>query len=189
MGSGVNLEPARNTTAIAKVNGEEITVADLAQLRANYQRMLGGQMSLAQLGGNKRFLEGLIRDRVVSQEATRLGLAASDGELSERIRKQYSDANGKFIFLDSSGNPDVEKYKQVVSQQYGDVERFEQSVRDAIAQEKLRAFVTASASVSPDEVQNDYKRKNTEFGLTYAVVSGTSWQRRSLPPIRHPRLL
>src|SRR4030095_2068201 len=61
--------------------------------------------------------------------------------------------------------------KQVVSQQYGDVERFEQSVRDAIAQEKLRAFVTASLSVSPEEVQNDYKRKNTEFGLTYAVVS------------------
>ena len=96
---------------------------------------------------------------MVAQEAKRLGLAASDGELSERIRKQYSDANGKFIFLDASGNPDVEKYKQVVSQQYGDVERFEQSVRDAIAQEKLRAFVTASVSVSPDEVQNDYKRK------------------------------
>jgi len=181
LSSGLNVEPSRNTTAIARVNGEEITVADLAQIRANYQRMLGGQMSLAQLGGNKRFLEGLIRDRVVAQEATRLGLAASDGELSERIRKQYSDASGKFIFLDNSGNPDVEKYKQVVSQQYGDVERFEQTVRDAIAQEKLRAFVTASVTVSPDEVQNDYKRKNTEFGLTYAVVSADKLAEKVTP--------
>jgi hypothetical protein len=44
LSSGLNVEPSRNSTAIAKVNGEEITVADLAQLRANYQRMLGGQM-------------------------------------------------------------------------------------------------------------------------------------------------
>jgi len=47
---------------VAKVNGEEITVADIAQLKENYQNMLGGQISLAQLGGNKRFLDGLIRD-------------------------------------------------------------------------------------------------------------------------------
>ena len=74
--SGTLVEPTRNTTAVAKVNGEEVTVADIAQLKENYMKMLGGQISLAQLGGNKRFLDGLIRDRVVSQEAARLGLAA-----------------------------------------------------------------------------------------------------------------
>jgi peptidyl-prolyl cis-trans isomerase D len=165
------VEPSKNTAVVAKVNGEEITVSDIAQLKESYQQMFGGQISLAQLGGNKRFLEGLIRDRVVSQEATRLGLAATDAELAERIVKQYSDPSGKFIFTDASGKPDINRYKESVQGRYGDVVRHERNLRDAIAQEKIRAFITASVNMSDDEVQGDYKRKNTTFDLTYVVVS------------------
>jgi SurA N-terminal domain len=75
--SGISVEPSKNTDVLAKVNGEDITVADLAQLKETYLQMTGGQISLAQLGGNKRFLESLIQKRVVSQEAARLGLGAS----------------------------------------------------------------------------------------------------------------
>ncbi|HET9789534.1 MAG TPA: peptidyl-prolyl cis-trans isomerase, partial [Pyrinomonadaceae bacterium] len=146
-----------------KVAGDEITVADLARLRENYQQMLGGQMSLAQLGGNKRFLDGLIRDRVIAQEAERLELAASDAEVAERIRKQFTDASGQFVGL--------ERYKESIAARYGDVESFERNVRDAIAQEKLRAFVTSSVSVSDDEVQENYKREATTISLAYALLS------------------
>lgn len=161
--SAGSLDPARNTEVLAKVAGDEITVADLARLRENYQQMLGGQMSLAQLGGNKRFLDGLIRDRVIAQEAARLELAASDAEVAERIRKQFTDASGQFVGLD--------RYKESVVARYGDVETFERNVRDAIAQEKLKAFVTSSVSVSDDEVQENYKRESTTISLTYALLS------------------
>ncbi len=157
------LDPMRNTEVLAKVAGDEITVADLARLRENYQQMLGGQMSLTQLGGNKRFLDGLIRDRVIAQEAARLELAASNAEVAERIRKQFSDASGQFVGLD--------KYKESIVARYGDVETFERNVRDGIAQEKLKAFVTSSVSVSDDEVQENYKREATTIGLSYALSS------------------
>jgi peptidyl-prolyl cis-trans isomerase D len=157
------LDPSRNTEVIAKVAGDEITVADLSRLRENYQQMLGGQISLAQLGGNKRFLDGLIRDRVIAQEAERLELAASDAEVAERIRKQFTDASGQFVGL--------ERYKESIAARYGDVESFERNVRDAIAQEKLRAFVTSSVSVSDDEVQENYKREVTTISLSYALLS------------------
>ena len=171
-GSGRNLEPGKDTTVVAKVGGEEITVADIAQLKDTYMQMLGGQMSLAQLGGNKRFLDGLIRDRVVSQEAARLSLSASKSELRDRLVKRFSDPSGKFPFSDaSSGKVDLKKYEDVVNSRYGGVERFEQSIRDAIAQEKLHAFVTASVTISAEEVQEEFKRKNTEFDLTYVTVS------------------
>jgi peptidyl-prolyl cis-trans isomerase D len=165
------VEPSKNTEAVAKVNGEEISVAEVAQIRDYYQQMLGGQMSLAQLGGNKRFLDGLIQKKVTSQEAKRLGLAASDGEVREKIIKQFSDPTGKFVFTDASGKPDINRYKETVAARSGDVEKFEQSVRDDISQEKLRAFITASVSVSDEQVQDDYKRKNTAFELSYVVVS------------------
>lgn len=157
------LDPMRNTQVLAEVGGDEITVADLARLRENYQQWLGGQMSLAQLGGNKRFLDGLIRDRVIAQEAARLELAASDAEVADRIRKQFTDASGQFVGLD--------RYKESIAARYGDVETYERNVRDAIAQEKLKAFITSSVSVSDDEVQESYQRETTTISLSYAVLS------------------
>ena len=158
-----SVEPSKNTAVVAKVNGDEITVAQVAQLKENYTQMFGGRISLAQLGGNKRFVDGLIRDRVVSQEAARLGLAASDAEVADKIRKQFSDASGQFVGLD--------RYKESVTARYGDIESFERNVRDEIAQEKLKAFVTAAVRVSDEEVQEDYKRKNTSYDVSYIVIS------------------
>ncbi|MCA1605724.1 MAG: SurA N-terminal domain-containing protein, partial [Acidobacteria bacterium] len=72
------VEPTKSTEVVAKVGGEEITVAEVARRKENYLQYFGGRVTMAQLGGYKRFVEGLIRDRVVSQEAARLGLSASD---------------------------------------------------------------------------------------------------------------
>ncbi len=157
------LDPTRNTKVLARVGSDEITVADLARLRENYSQMLGGTASLAQLGGNKQFLNGLIRDRVIAQEAKRLELAASDGEVADKIRKQFTDGSGQFVGL--------EKYKDTVTSRFGDVETYERNVRDAIAQEKLKAFITSSVSVSDDEVQDLYQREKTTVSLNYVLLS------------------
>jgi peptidyl-prolyl cis-trans isomerase D len=161
-GRTANVEPARSTEVVAKVGGEEITVGEIARIKENYMQMFGGRINLAQLGGNKRFLDGLIRDRVMAQEAARLGLAASDAEVAEKIRTQFTDASGQFV--------GIERYKELVRGRFGDLETYERNVRDGIAQEKLKAFVTSAVKVSDDEVQEDYKRKNTTFDITYAVI-------------------
>src|SRR5690242_1276923 len=158
-----NLDPSRNTEVVAKVGSDSITIADLARVRENYAQMLGGRVSLAQLGGNRRFLDGLIGKLVISQEANRLGLGASDAEVAERIRKQYVDASGQFV--------GYERYKESVVARYGDIEKFEDEIRDDIAQEKLRAFVTASVNVSDAEVEKEYKRRNSTFDVAYIAVS------------------
>jgi len=162
-GRNSTVEPSKSTQVVAEVGDDEVTVGDLARVTANFQQMYGGQISLAQLGGTKRFLDGLIRDRLVAQEAARLGLSASDGEVADRVRKQFADASGQFVGM--------ERYKESVTSRYGDLETFEQDVRNDIAQEKLRAFVTASVRVSDEEVQTDFQRKNTTFDLTYAVMT------------------
>jgi peptidyl-prolyl cis-trans isomerase D len=138
-------------------------VAEVSRLKDNYMQMFGGQVSMARLGGYKRFVDGLIRNRVVAQEAARLGLGASDAEVAEKIRKEFTDASGQFVGFD--------RYKQAVTARYGDMETFERSKRDEIAEEKLRAFVTAAVKVSDDEVQEDYKRTRSTFDVNYAVLS------------------
>ena len=157
------VDPTKNNDVVAKVGSARITIADIARIRENYAAMFGGRVNLAQLGGNKRFLEGLINKHVVAQEAERLGLAASDQELRDRIRKQFSDASGQFVGF--------ERYKESVVARFGDIEKFEQDVRDEIAQEKLRTFVTASVNVSDAEVDQEYKRRNTSFDVSYVALT------------------
>lgn len=158
-----NLDPTRNTEVVAKVGSANITIADVARVRENYMQMFGGRINLAQLGGNKRFLDGLISKQVISQEAARLGLSASDAELAEKIRKQFSDASGTFVGFD--------RYKESVTSRYGDIEKFESDIRDDIAQEKLRAFVSASVNVSDSEVEQEYKRRNSSFDVSYIALT------------------
>ena len=158
-----NIDPTRNTEVVAKVGSASITVADVARIRENYAQMFGSRISLAQLGGNKRFLDGLISKQVVAQEAARLGLSASDAELAERIRKQFSDASGNFVGF--------ERYKESVTARYGDIEKFENDIRDEIAQEKLRAFVSASVNVSDAEVEKEYQRRNSSFDVSYVSLT------------------
>jgi peptidyl-prolyl cis-trans isomerase D len=168
-----NIDPAKNTAVVAKVGSAEITVADIAQIRENYRQMFGGRISLAQLGGNKRFLDGLISKHVIAQEAERLGLGASDAELREKIKKQFSDASGNFIGFD--------RYKESVTTRFGDIEKFENDLRAEIAQEKLKAFVSASVNVSDEEVQEEYKKRNTSFDVSYVVVSADKLAEKIVP--------
>ena len=146
-----NIDPTKNTEVIAKVGSDNITVAELARMRENIMQMYGGRMNLAALGGSRRFLDGLINKRVIVQEADRLGLGASDAELKDKLLKQFSDASGQFVGYD--------RYKESITARYGDIETYENEMRDAIATEKLRAFITSSVNVSDDEVREEYKRR------------------------------
>ena len=84
-------------------------------------------------------------------------------EVADKIRNQFKDASGQFV--------GIERYKERVAAGFGDLEEFEKSIRDEIAREKLKAFVTSSVTVSDAEVQEEYERKNTYYDLTYAVIS------------------
>ncbi|HEY0404301.1 MAG TPA: SurA N-terminal domain-containing protein [Pyrinomonadaceae bacterium] len=167
--------PGRNTEAlsgagtevVARVGGDEITVGELNTRKESKLREIqayGAQFSLAQLGyTNKRLLDELIQSRITAQEARRLNLGASDGELKDSIKREFRDQAGNFIGFD--------KYKERVVSAYGDVERFERGIRDQLASQKLFAFVTAGVHVSDEEVQQDYQRQNVKFDLVYVAVT------------------
>jgi peptidyl-prolyl cis-trans isomerase D len=161
--SANTINPATSTEVIAKVGSDQITVADLMMVRETIRQRYGGRIALSQLGDNRSFLDSLIAKHVIRQEAERLGLSASDGEVRDRIVRQFTDASGVFV--------GAERYKESVTPRYGSVEKFENELRHEIAQQKLRAFITSSVNVSDDEVQQEYKRKETAFDVGYAVLS------------------
>jgi peptidyl-prolyl cis-trans isomerase D len=175
------IEPTKSAEVVATVGGEDITLGEFATSKQNLQMnfaRFGGQISLTQMGyTDDKILDGLIQKKIAVQEARRLGLEASSQEVNERIRKTFSDAAGKLTLLDASGKLDMAKYQQRV----GDVAAFERDVAEDIAREKLEAYVAASVRVSEDDVQSEYKKKNTTFDLTYVVVSASKLAEKIQP--------
>lgn len=165
------LEPTKSTEVVAKVNGAEVTVADIALQKEAVQSRYGGQISLAQLGlTNARILDGVIQKKIIEQEAQRLGLFPSQADVANEIRKQFRDpATGQYVNIDP--DKDLERYRQIAVSQSGDVERFEQQFRDQLAIRNLKAFVTSSVTVSDEEVEDKYRRETTTLNLTYVLVS------------------
>jgi peptidyl-prolyl cis-trans isomerase D len=142
-----------NTEVAATVNGDEITLGDLIGSITSQ----GGDASMLNPQIAEMLLKQLIRQRIIVQEAERLGLTASDEELAARIREYNKDSSGKV---------DMKRYMERT-----DVGRYEQQVRDSIAIDKLRAFVTAGVNVSEEEVQRDFQRRSTTFDIVYVPVT------------------
>ena len=165
------LEPTKSTAVVAKVNGAEVTVADVALQKEAVQSRYGGQFSLSQLGlTNERILDGVIQKKIIEQEAQRLGLAPSQADVAAEIRKQFRDpATGQYLNVDP--DKDQEKYRQFAVSQSGDLERFEQQFRDQLAYRNLKAFIAASVTVSDEEVEDKYRRETTVLDLTYVLIS------------------
>ena len=157
--SAVSMDPSRNTETVAKVGSNSISVADVARVRQSYAQF--GPQMMAQFG-NRAILDSLISKFVILEEAERLGLSASDAELAERIREEYKDSSGKF---------DLEKYKEIIQERYGDVEKFENDTRASISQRKLQAFLNASVNVSEEEIEQEYQRRNTSFDVNYISLT------------------
>src|SRR5688572_30366504 len=52
-----------------------------------------------------------------------------------------------------------------------DIEKFENETRAGISQQKLRAFLSASVNVSDEEVEEEFRRRNTSFDVGYISLT------------------
>ena len=139
--SASNIDPTRNTEVVAKVGSATITVADVARIRENYAQMFGGRINLAQLGW-----EQALSRRPDQQASDCAGSRAARSQRQRRRTRERGFANNLPMLPDHFVG--FERYKESVTARYGDIEKFEDDIRDEIAQEKLRAFVSASVNVS-----------------------------------------
>jgi peptidyl-prolyl cis-trans isomerase D len=137
----------------ARVGSEKVTTGEIALIKQ------GRAGSLP----TKYLINSLIGQRLIRVEANRLGLRASDAEVAAEIRKSLKNEDGTVT--------DQKTYEDNVSQQYGSVAAYEQTVRDQISGQKLEAFLTAGVTVAEEEVLKDFQRKNTKFDVNYVSVS------------------
>ena len=155
---------------VAKVGADEITVQEVAQ-RA---RMMGRQ----QFRGNvppsilpflmQRAADSMITQGAISYEAERMGLGVSDSELVDFLHQgqfgQVFFPDGKFI--------GQQQYELFVQNQFNlGVAQFEKELKDQLAQQKLLTAISAAATVSNREIEEQVKKDATKVKFDYAILT------------------
>jgi peptidyl-prolyl cis-trans isomerase D len=158
--SGLTVAPVNNSETAATVSGEVITVGEIERQREQFSQFSQGRPYPAKL-----IINGMIGGKITRVEAARLGLTASDAEVATAIREQFKPEDGKPF--------DQKRYEESIAERYGNIKAFEESVRDDISANKLRAFITSGVTVSEEEVLKEYQRKNSKFDLAYVTVNTT----------------
>jgi peptidyl-prolyl cis-trans isomerase D len=149
--------------AIATVGGEQISAIDVQR---QLNTALRGQAIPDIYKGiyAKQVLEQMIFTRALALEADRLGMRVTNQELSDRIKQ----------ILPSVWNGDTwlkDRYATEVQMRAGmTVPEFEDYLRDQMLQEKFHQLVTDAITVTPAEVQQEFRRRNEKVQIEYVLI-------------------
>jgi len=174
-GAGAN---AAATDTVAVIEGQEIRADEFrrtyqAQLQA-YRSAYAGKMSeqlLKQLGIDQQILQTMVDERAALAEARRLGVRVSDEEVAQRIYAIPGfQENGAFIGMT--------RYQQILQAQRPPMtpSEFEDGVRRSLIVEKLRAALTDWLSVSDNELEQEYRRRNDKVKLSVLTFSADRYR-------------
>lgn len=159
--------------AVARVNDRVITAADFTrvyntQMQA-YRSAYGANMNpqlLKQLGLDRQILQQLIDEEAAATEAERLGLTASDAEVRERILSLPAfQENGQFV--------GEARYKAILRMQRPPLTHgeFEENIRRSIVLDKLRSALTDWVTISDQEIEQEYRRRNEKVKLEFVALT------------------
>lgn len=154
--------------SIAQVNDEPLYLAEYNILKQSlYSRFsqAGAPEDYLQRFVSQRALDQLIEQKLLAQEALRLGFTVSDEELSESIETNPAfQFNGRFVGKDT--------YQSFIQNQlHQSVVVFEQRYREQLMVQRLFDFINLSAQKSDDEIANLYKIRNEKASLEFIEFS------------------
>jgi peptidyl-prolyl cis-trans isomerase D len=166
--TGMGGVTAEDKAVIAKVGNKEVTLLEfrsqLASMMQMYSRGGGIDPRLVKsMKLDQQVLDRLVEDRIVQNEAERLGFTGTNQEISDQITKAFTDPDtGKFM--------GKEEYIRSLRLRGESPEKFEEGIRHSLAASKMRTFLTAGSQASDKEIEEAYKADNTKIEVAYATI-------------------
>ncbi len=155
---------------VAKVGGTDISVQEVQNRARDYARQQYPQIPPDRVMPYviPQITNMLVSQRIVLNEANRLGLTATDADLRYMLEHgpfaQVLFPNGKFVGQD--------QYKAVVSSQFNmAVPQFEDELRQQITINKLRQAIEGPVVATQAELQKQFEAENVRVKFDYAVLS------------------
>jgi peptidyl-prolyl cis-trans isomerase D len=158
--------------AAATVGGVPVSYGEYQRayrnLEARFRQLYGAQFTpevAKQFGLARQAIEQLINEKVLVEEARRLGLATSDDELRETILSfpAFQDSQGRFV-----GGP---AYESVLRANfYPSAEEFEREMREQILADKLRRALTAGLYLADGDVERAYRQEVERASIRFVQL-------------------
>jgi peptidyl-prolyl cis-trans isomerase D len=152
----------------ARVGSETVTVAEFqSQYRQTEERLrqlYGEQFSpdlARQMRLPVRVLDDLVNRKIMLEEARRLGLGVTDGELRKAILEVpvFKDDKGRFV-----GDA---TYAEILKANNRTIDRFESEMREELLLGKLQKALVSNIYVSDQEVERSYRDQTEKAKIRY----------------------
>ena len=153
-----------STDTVAEVGGQTVSVIEVHR---QLQRITSGRAVPRALEPfyAQQIVNQLVYERMLELEAKRLGIRVTDEERAERIRQFLPTAFVGNTFVG------MERYAAEVQQRFNmGVPEFEELIRQGLLEEKFRRLLTDGIGVTPEEVEQEFRRRNEKIKVEYVVV-------------------
>jgi len=150
--------------ALAEVGGHPVTAVEVRRQLQRIERRGAIPRALEPLYA-QQIVNQLVYEQMLELEAKRLGIRVADEERAERIRQLLPTAfvGGTFVGM--------QRYAADVQLRFDmDVAEFEELVRQGLLEEKFRRLVTDGIGITPEEVEQEFRRRNEKIKLDYVVI-------------------
>lgn len=152
-----------DTNLAAQVGSQSVTMIELQRSVENLNRQTGNEEGRRE-ANIQSALNQLIQEKVMLEEATRLGWTPADLEVAQWIRRRPEFQNEK------TKQFDISMYKKFLKSGYMSELDFHKQGRDSMMLEKMSALIYLP-EVTPKKILTEKSvRDSTEFNLEFASV-------------------
>jgi peptidyl-prolyl cis-trans isomerase D len=149
---------------VAQIGKDTLTLPEVQQVIQ--MSMRGRQMPPEIMSFQvPRIVDNLVTERALAFEAQRLGFKISDQELAAAIRQTLPQLfqDGKFA--------GKEAYAAMLGQQNITIQQFESDMQRQLLVTKMRDIALEGTVVTPQEIDQEYKRRNEKVRIQYVKIS------------------
>lgn len=171
-GGGLGQRGGTTENVAANVGDQKVTMDEFERhykrLEGLYRQIYGEQFTpeaARQMGLPIQALNQAVSQKILLEEARRMGLAATDEEVRDRVLQEpvFKDAQGRFV--------GEERYAEIVrGLRYPSPSAFEAELRDEILVQKLMDIMEANVYVSDQEVEQSYRDQVERARIRYVQV-------------------
>jgi len=162
-GAGTNATASNDV--VANVDGQTVTTDQVRQQLSHIESSGQMQPALRPLY-TQQIIQQLIYDRMMNIEAQKLGVVVSEADVADRIKMILPTAfeNGAPVAMDNYA-------AQVQARFQMPVPEFEDLIKQSLISERVGQLITSGVTVSPDEVQAEFRRRNEKVKLDYVLIN------------------
>ena len=168
--------PTNSTSpdSVASVAGQDITAADV-QRQLN-QRSRGQSIPPMMRGlFTKQIFDQMVFQAAIEYEAQRLSLQVTPLEVRDRVQQMLPSAFSGNVWLKDQYTTQVQTLTGMT------VPDFETALRQGMVMEKFEHLVTDGITVTPAEIEHEFRRRNEKVAIQYALVKPVE-----IAPTIHP---